>query len=55
MTDYELTVILTTLVKLSADPAYSVNVKMFYQALIACADQQQVLSPSLSHPRSWSS
>ena len=53
MTDYELTVIVTTLIKLSADSTYSVNVKMFYQALVACANQQQVVPCILSFRRSW--
>ena len=44
--------IVTTLIKLSADPTYSVNVKMFYQALIACANQQQVFHGALLHRRS---
>ena len=42
MTEYELTVIITTLMKNSGDKNNAPSVKMFYQTLVACADQRYV-------------
>ena len=42
MTEYELTVIITTLMKNSGDKNNAPSVKMFYQTLVACADQHYV-------------